>query len=346
MQHFQNGVAAVLAVALLGLAAGCGQPGTASGGSSAASETQSVTGSTASAAAASQASQTATPADWSFTDALNRKVTIHAAPKRVVSLYGSFAEAWTLAGGAVVGTTQDAISERKMKFGDDVKVIGTNETLNMEQILALNPDFVILTSELSAQVKLDQSLTQANIPHAYFSCMTYQEYLDMMKGFTTLTGRPDLYEKNAAPVQKQVEAVIDKVPKDKPKPTAVLVRAYSTGAKAKGDDNVAGAIMKDLGVDNIVTRHQDLLEDISIEAIIQEDPDFIFVTTMGSDTQKALDTLKNGIEANPAWSGLKAVKENHYIVLPKDLFHYKPNTRWGESYEYLAKILYPDVFGS
>ena len=152
MQHFRNGVAALLAVALLGLAAGCGQPGPASGGSSAASETQSVTGSTATPAAASQASQTATPADWSFTDALNRKVTIHAAPKRVVSLYGSFAEAWTLAGGTVVGTTQDAISERKMKFGDDVKVIGTNETLNIRAFLAGKARSVADTGQYSARL--------------------------------------------------------------------------------------------------------------------------------------------------------------------------------------------------
>ena len=33
-----------------------------------------------------------------------------------------------------------------------------------------------------------------------------------------------------------------------------------------------------------------------------------------------------------------------YIVLPKDLFHYKPNNRWGESYQYLGEILYPELF--
>jgi len=38
------------------------------------------------------------------------------------------------------------------------------------------------------------------------------------------------------------------------------------------------------------------------------------------------------------------VKEGRYIVLPKDLFHYKPNNRWGESYQYLGEILYPTLF--
>jgi iron complex transport system substrate-binding protein len=85
------------------------------------------------------------------------------------------------------------------------------------------------------------------------------------------------------------------------------------------------------------------LEDLSIEEIIQEDPDFIFVTTMG-DEQKAIEALKNGIETNPAWKSLSAVENDRYIILPKELFHYKPNAKWGESYRYLAEIIYPEIF--
>ena len=61
------------------------------------------------------------------------------------------------------------------------------------------------------------------------------------------------------------------------------------------------------------------------------------------DSQKAVDALISGIEANPAWNSLTAVKNGRYLVLPKDLFHYKPNAKWGESYAYLARILYPDA---
>ena len=62
------------------------------------------------------------------------------------------------------------------------------------------------------------------------------------------------------------------------------------------------------------------------------------------DEQKALDYLNGLIQENPAWSGLSAVKGGRYVVLPKDLFHYKPNHRWGESYQYLGEILYPEAF--
>ena len=63
------------------------------------------------------------------------------------------------------------------------------------------------------------------------------------------------------------------------------------------------------------------------------------------DEAEALAYLEANFESNPAWAGLTAVKNDRVEVLPKELFHYKPNARWGESYAYLAKILYPDLAG-
>lgn len=277
---------------------------------------------------------------WNFTDALNRPVTIQP-PQRVVSLYGSFAEAWTLAGGTLAGTTQDAVEERGMTLPADVAIVGTVKTPDTERVAALNPDFVILSADIAGHVQLDAMLTDMQIPHAYFQVDTYTAYLDMLQGFCRLTGRRDLYEKNGAAVEREIQEVLQKVPADGKKPTVLLIRAFSTGAKAKGKDNLAGVILDDLGADNIVERHASLLEDLSIEEIIEEDPDYILVSVMGTDDQKALDALKKGVQANPAWNELQAVKNDRYIVLPKELFHYKPNARWGESYAYLAKILYP-----
>lgn len=37
-----------------------------------------------------------------------------------------------------------------------------------------------------------------------------------------------------------------------------------------------------------------------------------------------------------------AIRNDHYYVLPKSMFHNKPNRRWGESYRIMADILYPE----
>ena len=61
------------------------------------------------------------------------------------------------------------------------------------------------------------------------------------------------------------------------------MRAYSTGVKAKGEDTVAGAILKELGAHNIADDNESLLEDLSLESVIEADPDYILVMTMGSE---------------------------------------------------------------
>ena len=126
--------------------------------------------------------------------------------------------------------------------------------------------------------------------------------------------------------------------------TVLLMRAYSSGIKAKSDDNLAGLILKEYGLRNIADEHPSLLEDMSLEHLVATDLDLIFVMTMGNE-EAAMSYLASEIENNPAFSGLAAVKSGNYHILPKDLFHYKPNERWDESYEYLAKILFPHVFG-
>ena len=103
-------------------------------------------------------------------------------------------------------------------------------------------------------------------------------------------------------------------------------------------------ILRDLGADNLVDRYESLLEDVSLEEVVAADPDFILITTMGAE-DKALEFMSQAFEENPAWAGLSAVKDGRYVLLPKELFHYKPNTRWGESYAYLAQILYPELAG-
>lgn len=281
---------------------------------------------------------------YTFMDDLNNEVSLAYQPKRVVSLLGSYSETWIESGGTLVGSTEDAVSERNLKLEEDVQIVGTVKEPNLEEIIATNPDFVILSADIATQVKMHDSLQTLKIPHAYFHVEEFEHYLKMLKICTDLTGRDDLYQSNGVAIQSKITKIKDSIPQRNTPYTALYIRAFSTGAKAKGDDNMTGMMLKEMGVVNIVAAHESLLEEISMEAIIQEDPDFIFVTTMGSDAKKALDQLQLTLLSNPAWSSLKAVKNDHYIVLPKEYFHFKPNNKWGDSYEQLAKILYPETF--
>ena len=250
----------------------------------------------------------------------------------MVSLYGSYAEAWAQAGGTLVGATEDAVSERGMDLGT-AQIIGTTKAPNLERILALDPDLVILSLDIAAQVSAAEVLEAAGVPCAAFRVDTWQDYARMMDVFTALTGRRDLYEAIVPPMEAAIGETIASAQAQNA-PTVLLLRAYSTGVKAKADDNLAGAMLEDLGCVNIAARQPSLLEELTLEAIVVEDPDCIFISVMGGDEEAALAVVEETLGQNPAWQGLTAVQEGRVYVLPRDLFHYKPNARWAESYAY------------
>ena len=261
-----------------------------------------------------------------------------AALQRVVSLYGSYAEAWVQAGGTLVGATEDAVSERGMDLGT-AQIIGTTKEPNLELVLALDPDLVILSMDIAPQLSAAEVLETAGVPCAAFRVDTWQDYARMMDVFTALTGRRDLYEAIVPPLEAAIGETVASAQAQNA-PTVLLLRAYSTGVKAKAEDNLAGAMLEDLGCVNIAARQPSLLEELTLEAIVVEDPDCIFISVMGGDEEAALAVVEETLGQNPAWQGLTAVQEGRVYVLPRDLFHYKPNARWAESYAYLYELLF------
>lgn len=277
---------------------------------------------------------------YTFTDDLGNTVKLEKKPSKVISLLGSYGEMWLQAGGELVGVTEDAVSERKLNLSDDISIIGTVKEPNAELVLSLNPEFVILSTDVKSHLSLDDTLEKAGIPHGYFKEETTADYLRVFGIFTDITERKDMYKKYGEDVIAQIDSIKASIPENMKSPKVLLIRSMSTKAKALKDDHMVGIMLKDLKATNIATKHESLLEDLSMETIIQEDPDVILVVTMGN-VDKAIETLENGIMKNPAWSNLTAVKNDNYHILPKELFQYKPNARWGESYEYLKEILYP-----
>jgi iron complex transport system substrate-binding protein len=272
-----------------------------------------------------------------FTDALGHSVTI-TKHDRVIAATGSFAELWLLAGGSLVGATQDAL-EANPSLNGVAEDIGGLHGPNMETILALEPDFMILSAEVEGQAQLYDSLHAAGINAVYFATPVFSDYLATLKICTDITGRADLYQQNGLAVESQIQAALE-TSQGQPAPKVLLVRASSGQVEARNSTVMAGVMLKELGGRNIADSDTSLLEALSMEVIIQENPDFIFVVTMGSSEEKALHTIQETLESNPAWASLAAVKNGRYTLLPKELFHLKPNNRWGESYAMLAEILY------
>lgn len=277
-----------------------------------------------------------------FTDALGREVSVPKEPERVAALIGSFADVWMLAGGSVCATAEDAWDDFGLALPDAVNIGGAHSP-NLELIFSVNPDFVIASASTSSNVEMKETLEAAGIAVAYFDVDNFSDYLAMLDICTDITERKDLYECNGLAIQSQIEDIkqaIEERALPEEQLTVLLLRAHSSSVKAKGSKGtILGEMLADLGCINIADSDTSLLETLSVESIIRQEPYRIFVVTMGDDTEKAIDNLNQMMNENPAWGTLDAVAEGRLHLMERKLFNIKPNADWAESYEKLSEIL-------
>lgn len=293
-------------------------------------------------AASSQQSAITQQTGYTFADDLGNQVTV-TSHERVVAGMGSFANIWELAGGELVGASDDAFAD--YSISSQAEKVGDFSSLNAESIIALAPDFVILTGASSgrgggvAQTDLKGTLEAAGISVAYFSVATFDDYLRMLKTCSEITGDSAAYEENGAKVAEKIDAIKAKAEGKSAGSVAVLV-TYSGGTRVQDSSAQTGTMLADLGASNIADQDRSLLKDYSLESLVKADPDFIFLLPMGDDDASAQKALKDQTTSNPAWEELSAVKNDRVIALDPKLFLYKPTNQWDKAYDALYKALY------
>ena len=277
-----------------------------------------------------------------FTDALGRTVSVEKNPERVASLLGSFADVWTLAGGTLCAAAEDAWDDFALELDDAVNIGGAHSP-SLELLLSADPDFVLASSSTASNVEMRETLEAAGIPVAYFDVDNFGDYLDMLDICTEITGRKDLYEKNGLQLQAQIEEIKSQYAQENrpdEERTVLLIRTSASSVKAKGrSGTILGEMLADLGCINIADNEDSLLENLSVEVVLREQPYHIFVVAMGSDTEAAQASLDAMIRENPAWNSLEAIQEGRMHWMDKALFNLKPNARWAEAYQKLYETL-------
>ena len=284
------------------------------------------------------------PADgYTFTDDLGREVTV-SSPGRVAALLGSFADIWYLAGGTVCAAPDDAWADFDLPLPEDAVNLGMTKRLSLENLFAADPDFILASANTQLNLDWMDTLESAGIPVAYFDVADFEDYLRVLKICTEITGQEELYRQNGTAIRQQIEDVISaaerRVAAAGTAPKVLSLRASSTYIRAKNSQgNVLGEMLAALGCVNIADNDSSLLENLSIEHILLQDPDYIFFVQQGDDAEGIRRHIDAFFAEQPALSQLTAVKEGRVFLMEKALYSLKPNARWGEAYEKLEVIL-------
>ena len=278
----------------------------------------------------------------SFTDSAGETIVFQEKPERVAVLFSSFAELWQLAGGTVAVTVGESVERGFVPEGTPLVDDGAGKKIDLERLLIEEPDFVICSGDIAAQAETAKTLMELDIPAAHFVVESFSDFLDVLQICTAITGDEAAFERYGT---QQEEAIERTLAENSFEGVDILfVRAGSSARSVKAktsEDHFAAEMLKELGTHNIAD--DSLLEDavvsdtLSIEYILQEDPDYIFFTAMG-DEEASRSFVKEMLQED-TWKSLTAVKAGHYAFLEKELFHFKPNGRWAEAYKTLADLL-------
>lgn len=259
-------------------------------------------------------------------------------PETVAVLFSSLAEIWLDAGGEIDITVGETV-ERGFAT-EDVALVddGAGKTVNLELLISLEPDLVIASADIPAQVEAVELLEKAGIDTLLCHVESFADYLTVLSDMTAIIGNTAGLEAGQA-MADTIEEIVSSVSWDIT-PDILFVRSGSTDASTKAklaEDHFACAMLEELGCHNIAADAPILLDGLSMEEILTADPDYIFFSLMGNEDSATAHV--NELLAEDSWGQLTAVQEGRVFILPKDLFHFKPCGRWAEAYQYLAELL-------
>lgn len=278
---------------------------------------------------------------YTFTDSIGNEITLHNKPEITAVLFSSYAEIWQLSGGKVNVSVGDSV---KRGFADDSCILvngGAGLKIDTEALLESQPDFVIVTADFRAQNDLCELLNGMGIPCAAFREESFRDYLTILDIFTDINGNKELYTEYGENVRREIENIKAELPSTDREIKYLFIRAgsgFSSTKRRTRENHFACKILDEIGAKNIADGIGALSDSISLEEILKNQPDLIVVVPQGDET--ASKNYVKELFSQDGWKDLNAVKDGKYYFVDKELFNYKPNRRWPESYRTLVKLVY------
>lgn len=261
------------------------------------------------------------------TDDRGRAITIPARPTRIV-VAGTPLFSEILfdigAGDRLVGVTD---SPDNPPEAQNITKVGPSFQANVEQVIALRPNVVF-----GAIGQVRDALEAANLvvvtPIEFISHVS-----DIFTVVRTVGQVVDACAQSLALIGQISETIVqlESQTLDRDRPTVAFIFAFPNSPPfAGGRGSIESELLARAGSENVFSDVQGE-QQVSIEALIARDPDFIFT----DPSQIAI------ITGNPLFTKLKAVQADHIIGVKAS---WLTSTRVAEALQIMAQTLHPEAF--
>jgi iron complex transport system substrate-binding protein len=276
-------------------------------------------------------------------DGFGGTITLTRRPARIVSLAPNVTEILFAvgAGDRVVGVT------RFCNWPPEVArlpKVGGYTDLNVEAVLGLSPDLVIASRGNPKTLLATLSSHGLKLLAA-----VGPESFEEIEHAIERVGRATDNERQARQVCENIRSAIASV-RDAVKGVEPRRRVYFGSLTAPywvaGQASFIGQCIEMAGGENIARRADDSWLILSVETIIERDPEVI-IEGFHADSGKGdhQSKLLARLHADPVWSRVAAVREGRVYVLNDDIIH-RPGPRVAQAVAEMARLFYPERFPS
>lgn len=268
-----------------------------------------------------------------------QEITLPRNPKRVVIGYGSLVPVWYCAGGTAAAIPDIRSKTALPPEARDLPSVGFFSSLNTEKILELKPDLVVLMGKIGSHVRLRELLATLKIPAFTVKYDNYRDFEALLDLFCRLNNTDPERCEAARAVTEGVNRVIART-RGLPAPRFCTVFAQASGFRVETDLANTSCMLSMLGGKNTVPPTDGLRSNFSVEQLLLDNPDVIFVVMMGN-TKALEEKFRKEIMGQKAWQKLRAHGSGRVHFLPSDLYLYLAGPRFPEAFLHLAQLLYP-----
>ncbi|WP_295788547.1 ABC transporter substrate-binding protein [uncultured Veillonella sp.] len=268
----------------------------------------------------------------------DQQYTVPTNPQRIATLSNSVLYLLDAVGGQSIDRVDS--TEPVPDTFKDLPSIGTTANINMETLLGLKPDLVLGLGNQHG--KYEGQLKSNGLPYILINYDGIKDNAPLLLFLGELTHNEAKAQAVVADYNKKIDTVKSVAQQQEPAKVAVL-RATAKAVTAETDLAITASMVKELGMNNIVLQgdYDKTAKTIpySLEKLAVDDPDIIFISTMGKK-EDITKTMEKEMTNNPAWQNLKAVRNHKVFYLPSNRFLLNPGLHTPEAMAELVKLAY------
>lgn len=223
---------------------------------------------------------------------------------------------------------------------------GTN--INVEELIALNPDVVFYNSDTPA---VREAIESAGIPAVAISarkwendaCETLNRWIDLLDQMFTGNDKAKLCRERSDASKKLITDRLLTVNTEQ-KPKILYLYQYSeTDVAVPGISSFGNWWASFLGGENVSSELEGTNGvEVNMEQIYKWNPDVIFITNFNSAYP---DDLYNNTFGSFDWSGVSAIQNKRVYKMPLGMYRsYTPGIDTPITLLWSAKCIYPELF--